>query len=764
MDRSNNTRRTVAICALLGLLTLAVFAPVLQNDFVEYDDQDYVTANPQVQQGVSWEGVRWAFGSAHFANWIPFTWLSHMLDCQLFGLHPGWHHLTSLILHTASTLLLFLVLKRMTAASLPSAFVALLFALHPLHVESVAWVSERKDVLSGFFFCLTLLAYALYTKSKVERQNSEVEAMQRGGKSADQDLKSEVELYPPSSILHPHSSRWYWLAVAFFALGLLSKPMLVTLPFVLLLLDYWPLRRFEIKSQESQIANLLPLLREKVPFFVLALAASIITFKVQQKGGAMVLMESVPLKLRLANAAVSCGRYLLNAIWPTDLAAFYPMPPAWPGWVVAVSLLVLCALTGLALRHLRTLPYLGVGWFWFLGTLVPVIGIVQVGIQSMADRYTYIPLIGIFIIVAFGIKDLMERQPEWRLALGVVGGMVVSICALLTVNQAIYWRKTETLFEHALAVTSNNSLAEYSVGVAQVREGRYAEAYSHFAEAVRIKPDYGEAHNNLGLLLVMNGKLDEGIAHYRQALDAKSDTPELHFNLATALLAKGELNEAANECRNALKAKPAFSAAGLQLAGILGKQGKLTEARTQYEATLKSDGENADAHFGLGLLMMQTGKLEEAVNEFRQLLRLRSDAQAHYNLALILSLQGNSGEALEHYRAAVRLQPSWPAALNDLAWVLATDPKPEHRNGAEAIELARKACELSEHKEPRYLGTLDACYAEAGRFDEAIATAKETETLASHCGQKDIAAAAAARRKLYESKQPYHQDSDRNKS
>jgi Flp pilus assembly protein TadD len=747
MERSNDTRRTLGLCALLGLLTLVAFAPVVQNDFVDYDDQDYVTENLQVQGGVSWEGVHWAFGSAHFGNWIPLTWLSHMLDCQLSGLHPGWHHFTNLILHTASTLLLFLVLKRMTASTLPSAFVALLFALHPLHVESVAWVSERKDVLSTLFFMLTLLAYASYAgKSKVQKL--------RPGPAIQGPPSDE-----PHSVPGDRYATWcfYWLSVIFFVFGLLSKPMLVTMPFVLLLLDYWPLERFQIKNQKSKIKNLLPLLGEKLPFIALSLAASVITFNVQQQGGAMVLMESIKLKLRLANAAVSCGRYLLNTIWPTTLAAFYPMPPAWPGWAVAISLLVLCLLTAVALRHLTTHPYLSVGWFWFLGTLVPVIGIVQVGIQSMADRYTYIPLIGIFIMLAFGVRDFMDRQPEWRLGLGIAGGMAVTLCALLTMNQVSYWRNTATLFEHALAVTENNSLAEYQVGVARVREGNYPEAYSHFAEALRIKPDNGEAHNNLGLLLVMNGKLDEGIAHYRQALEAKTDTPELHFNLGSALLAKSQLDEAATECRIALKTKPTFSAASLKLAIILGKQGKLTEARQQYEATVKSDPDNADAHFGLGFLLVQTGKPEEAIQEFRQVLRLRPDAQAHYNLALVLSRHGHSGEAFEHYRAALRLQPSWPAALNDLAWVLATDPKPEHRKGAEAIELAQKACELTQYKEPRYLGTLDACYAEAGRFDEAIAAARKTEQLALDAGQKEIAEAARDRLKLYGSGRAYRQ-------
>src|SRR5436190_1589936 len=447
----NDTRNTIALCVLLSVVTLAVFGSVFHHDFVDYDDQDYVTENPHVQAGLTWEGVWWAFGEAHAANWIPLTWLSHMLDCQLFGLRSSWHHFTNLILHIANTVLLFLVFRRMTATMLPSAFVALLFALHPLHVESVAWVSERKDVLSGFFFMLTLWAY---TKSKV--QSAKAEEPQS---SIDNPASSAAV---PLSIIHTPSSIFYGLSVFFFTLGLLSKPMLVTVPFVLLLLDYWPLERFQITNHKSQIKNLVPLLLEKVPFFALALVSSIITFKVQRQGGAMVLMESFPLKMRLANATLSYSRYLLNAFWPTDLAAFYPMPVAWPVWEIAGSLLILCVLTALALRHFVTRPYLAVGWFWFLGTLVPVIGIVQVGIQSMADRYTYIPLIGIFLMLVFGAVDLFQRQPEWRLGLGICGSAAVAGCALLTINQANYWRNTATLFEHALGVTTDNAVAKYS--------------------------------------------------------------------------------------------------------------------------------------------------------------------------------------------------------------------------------------------------------------------------------------------------------------
>jgi tetratricopeptide (TPR) repeat protein len=593
-------------------------------------------------------------------------------------------------------------------------------------------------VLSTFFFLLTLLAYVNY----VQKVGSPDQASEPAEHSKRETAGGRF---------------YYFLTLVFFGLGLLSKPMLVTLPFVLLLVDYWPLKRLRIGGQ--QLRALFLLLREKFALFALSIIFSIVTFVVQKQAGAMQLMQSIPLKLRLANAAVSYARYLLKTIWPIDLAAFYPIPREWPTWQVALSVLILLLGSVLALASLRKRPYLAMGWFWFLGTLVPVIGIVQVGTQSMADRYTYIPLIGILITLAFGLNDLVRSQPEWRQGLSAIAAMAVALCAVLSAIQARYWSDTATLFEHTLAVTQNNAIAEYQVGVARARVGNYQAAYPHFVEALRIQPDYGAAYNNLGLLLVMDGKVDEGIAHYRQALQAGADTPEVHLNLGLALMARGALDEAAAECTAALKAKPSFSAARVKLATILEGQGQHDKARQEYEAVLALDSGNADAHLGLAMELARESKPAEALKHFQVALRIRPNAQTQYTVALFLSLQGRAGEALAYYREAVRLQPSWPAALNDLAWILATDPIPEHRNGEESVKLAEKACSLTQRKDPRCLGTLDACYAEAGQFDQAIATAREAQALALSCGQKEVADAAAERCKLYESRKPYRQAS-----
>jgi hypothetical protein len=554
MDRANNLRLSILLCAMLSLITLAAYWPVLHNDFVHFDDTDYVTENIHVLTGLTWENIAWAFSNGYASNWHPLTWLSHMLDIQLFGLNPIGHHLTSLLFHLANTLLLFAVLGRMTGAIRRSAFVAALFAVHPLHVESVAWVAERKDVLSMFFLMLTLWAYARYVevqspKSKVQRRESKVQAQE-----------------PASGITH-HASRitfhvscYYLLSLLFFACGVMSKPMLVTVPFVLLLLDYWPLGRLEVQSPKSKVqspsaegkirnaesrithyaafftfhlsrSTLLALLLEKLPFLALAAASSAITFLVQQGGHATSI--GLPLGPRLANAVASYLKYLGKTVWPVDLAVFYPHPDLrypisnqWPLWQIVSVALLLAAVSGLAIVRRKREPWLATGWFWYLGTLVPVIGIVQVGGQAIADRYTYIPLIGIFICFVWGAAEFFPycwRQhqvapssspgpqpavptwsqasyPAWlRVALGTAGGLVLVACVVLTRAQAAYWRNNSILFEHALAVTSDNPIAEYNVGSDLARAGQYQQALPHFQAAAEADPTYADATKHLRL-------------------------------------------------------------------------------------------------------------------------------------------------------------------------------------------------------------------------------------------------------------------------
>ena len=377
----------VWICLFLVLNTLVVYWPVTGHQFVNYDDTDYVTENSYVQAGLSAKGLAWVWHSDVARNWHPVTMLSHMLDCQLYGLRPGGHHLTSLLLHIANALLLFLLLRNMTGALWRSGVVAALFALHPLHVESVAWVAERKDVLSTFFFLLTLWAYACYSAGR---------AVKSEGRKAKPEARSRSFQSPIAN----RRLRYYWLALAFFALGLMSKPMLVTVPFVLLLLDYWPLRRFALNTKTSKLKTLLPCLREKVPFLLLSAASCVVTFQVQQRGGSVLDVNNLPVAARVANALMSYVRYLGKMLWPEHLAALYLRKVPWPSWQVGLAAMALLAASVTVIRLARRRPYLAVGWFWYVGTLVPVIGLVQVGMQTMADRYTYIPLIGIFIAVA----------------------------------------------------------------------------------------------------------------------------------------------------------------------------------------------------------------------------------------------------------------------------------------------------------------------------------------------------------------------------
>jgi len=450
---------------LLGLflmiLTFATFEQVRTYDFINYDDNRYITENQHVQSGLTLEGVTWAFTTTHAANWHPLTWLSHMLDCQLYGLNPSGHHLTNLVFHIASTLLLFLVLERMTGALWRSAFVAALFALHPLHVESVAWAAERKDVLSTFFWMLTMWTYVHY----VER---------------------------------PGFNR-YLLVLLSFVLGLLSKPMLVTLPFVLLLVDYWPLGRFQFgrlsgdrrshtpKSSDTgdQKSIVLRLIREKVPFFVLCAISSILTIFAQQKIGALGSLESYTLGSRIANASVSYVRYIEKMVWPRHLAVLYPYQQMLPIWKVLGSGLLLVGVSVLVIRAVRKHPYLGVGWFWYLGTLIPVIGLVQVGKQAMADRYTYVPLIGLFVMIAWGVPDLLAGWRFRKVVLSISTGLLLSLLMIVTNLQVKHWQNDITLFEHTLAATSNNFIIHYNLGVAFDRQGKTQEAIAHFAEALR---------------------------------------------------------------------------------------------------------------------------------------------------------------------------------------------------------------------------------------------------------------------------------------
>jgi tetratricopeptide (TPR) repeat protein len=660
--------RPSVLCFLLAVATLAVFLPVGRYGYVNYDDSDYVTANTHVQSGLKWENVKWAFQSGHASNWHPLTWISHMLDLQIFGDKPGAQHLVSVGFHIANALLLFLLLRRMTGALWCSFMVATLFALHPLHVESVAWISERKDVLSALFFLLTLVAYVRYAECR--RQKAEGRMKQAEGASMPHaarptDHASRFTFHVSAS----SASLWYSLALLCFALGLMSKPMLVTLPFVLLLLDYWPLHRFQLNTENSKLRTLIRLLLEKLPFFALVVASSVVTFIVQRKGGAV--STSISLGARVANALVAYVRYIRKTLWPNDLSILYPHPGHWPAWQVAGAAVLLAAICLVVALLACRRPFAAVGWLWFCGTLVPVIGLVQVGIQSMADRYSYLPLIGLFIILVWGISEWLPQRP-WRTPMLVASSLsLLAACTLLTVRQIQFWRDSETLFGHAVNVTRDNYLAYNNLGFYLNGQGRTAEAMENYRQALKINPTYEDALNNLGYALAGQKNYAEAIPLYEAALRIRPDHVEVHNNLGNALSETGQINEAIRHYLVALQQQPDHADANNNLGIALAMQGKLGEAIPHFLTAIRSNPKYASAHSNLGNAYAVQHKLEEAIREYREALRLKpGDAQAHNNLGNALAEQGRLDEAIGYYREALRLNADNPEACFNLGMVL----------------------------------------------------------------------------------------------
>ena len=597
------------ICLLLVISTLAIYWQVRNHEFVSLDDEVYIINNFHIQEGLTFDGFVWAFTSIHAANWHPLTWLSHMLDVQLYGMKAGRHHLTNLLFHISNTLLLFLVFRRMTGALWHSAFVAAFFALHPLHVESVAWVSERKDVLSTFFWMLTIWSYVLYVD-------------------------------------HPGVNR-YLLVIVFFILGLMAKPMLITLPFVLLLLDYWPLNRFQSgrsgggggSKQQNSLA--LRLIWEKIPLFVLAAASSVVTLLAQQNFGAIGSFDTYPLGVRISNTLISYASYIEKMIWPYNLAVFYPYTRtiSWP--MLAWSSLFFLSVFFLAIKTLKAHPWFAVGWLWYVVTLVPVIGLVQIGSQAMADRYTYVPLIGIFIIIAWGIPELMAGWRLKRTASAIMALACLSVLMGMTWMQAGYWRNSVRLFEHTLDVTDNNYMAHNSLGVALSAGGRTAQATDHFHEALRIYPRYVAGHISLGIELSNQGRRAEAIRHFHEALEINPESVGAHINLAAILASEGRTSEAIQHLDKALEINPGSYEVHGKLGDALVRMDRLNEAVGHYRQALRINPRFAEVHNNLGIILIHKGKLEEAVAHFREALRIKPDyVDVHNNLKKALVLQG----------------------------------------------------------------------------------------------------------------------------
>ncbi|MGZ3593124.1 MAG: tetratricopeptide repeat protein [Syntrophales bacterium] len=637
MNESDNNRRTLLICIFLATAVIAIYWQVNNHDFINFDDNEYMTENRHVQTGLTSGNVTWAFTTFHAGNWHPLTWISHMLDCQLFGLKPGWHHLVNLLFHIANTLLLFFIFHRMTKALWQSAFVAAVFAIHPLHVESVAWVAERKDVLSTFFWMLTMGAYAFYVQRR--------------------ELKR------------------YLLAIFFFALGLMAKPMLVTLPFVLLLLDYWPLRRLTIgkssvsehtqsekslntrsKSKKRGRSTKKPehvnkterenrqhpaighIILEKIPFFVLSLASSIVTYIAQQKRGAVGSLQNYPLLVRIENALVSYCSYIGKMVWPENLAVLYPHPGMLPPWQVVGAVLFLVITTSLVIRTAKRYPYLTTGWLWYLGTLVPVIGLVQVGVQAMADRYTYVPIIGLLITVAWGAPELLKKWRYRNAALATLAVIILCIFSFVSWKQAQYWRNSITLFTHALDVTTNNDTAHSNLGHSLLKQGKLEEAIHHYSEAVRICPKCYEENNNLGIALQEQGRVEEAISHYVEAIRLNPNYIKAYVNLGEALAS----------------------------------QGKFTEAMAFFSQALQIKPDSAEVHYNIGTMLLSPGDFDKAIYHFRESIRIKPDyAKAYNNLGNALLLQGKIDEAIRSFQQALLLKPDYTLAQKNLNDALA---------------------------------------------------------------------------------------------
>jgi Flp pilus assembly protein TadD len=593
MRRLAQSPQRLLIAVAIALLAIAVFWQVLGHPFVSFDDDEYVTANPVVLGGLSKSGLAWAFSTMHFTNWHPLTWLSHMVDVELFGLNPRGHHLTSLLLHALNSTLLFLLLSRMTGANWPSAFAAAAFAVHPLRVESVAWIAERKDVLGGFFWILTMGAYVRYTE---------------------------------------RTTLWRYLCVVLlFALGLMAKPMLVTLPFALLLLDYWPLSRFPRwgaflgRFPDGSVQSGGPgLLAEKIPLFLLTVVSCVFTYTASSYGGALIDHGKLPFPVKATNALVSYAIYIGKTVWPSSLAVFYPHPDAIPSeWTITGAAALAAIAVAVTIWHGKRLPYLAVGLLWFAGTLIPVIGLVQVGSQGMADRYTYIPSIGLFIAAAWGIRDLSAGWRIRKQVLACLFGVVIVALSAVTLRQLTYWSSNTSLFSHAIEVTSGNFLAESNLGVALETQGKTEEAITHYRKAIAIRPTYVDARYNLAVALARLGRTDEAIASYRKTLEYDPRHAPAHNNLGFLLAGRGNLDAAIAEYKEAIRIQGTFLLAYNNLGAALGRQGKLDESIWHFSQAARINPQDVMTHLNLGVAWQMKGDLGTALYHFREAQRLR---------------------------------------------------------------------------------------------------------------------------------------------
>jgi protein O-mannosyl-transferase len=636
--------RNLRILALaLVAVTAGLYWQTTHHDFAAIDDDQYVSGNPWVTEGLSWEATRWAFTTYYAANWHPLTWLSHQADWSIYGSFAGGHHLTNLLLHTVNTLLVFLLLRSLTGNTGPSWVVAALFGWHPLHVESAAWIAERKDLLSTLCLLGSLWAYCQHAKAQ------------------------QIATRDPRSGARTLAWKYYGMALGIFAAGLMCKPMLVTLPCLLLLLDYWPLQRIADSPAHRAGQTWVRLFIEKLPFFALSAVACLLTLAAQHGAGAIKDTQQVPLTLRGINALSAYGQYLMQTFWPYPLCIFYPLPEELPLTGALVGALLLGGLTLVAVRSRRPCPWFITGWFWFLGSLVPVIGLVQVGMQAHADRYTYIPSIGLFIALAWGAQHVLGRWCQGKqIAIGLAGASLAG-CLVLSHLQLGYWRDSVKLFTHSLAHTRNNGFAQNNLGVALSNLGKPNEAMVHYREAIRLEPNYPRARFNLGVLLAGAGQLDEAIQQFTKALQYSPHSEMLLNNL--------------------------------------------------------------------GVVLAQQGKTEEALGQFRQAIRWNpSYPKSYINAGAAFQVLGQAGAAVTNYTTALRLDPNSLETLRHLALLFATYPAEPYHQPQVAIQLAKRATEITQNQVADYLGTLAIAYAAAGQYSNAITIGEKGLRLAQEHG------------------------------
>jgi tetratricopeptide (TPR) repeat protein len=686
MDKMPARYQTHLIAISLALVTFAVFGQVLHSGFVYFDDPEYVTENSHIQNVPVLQTIKWAFTTGCAANWHPLTWLSHTLDCKLFGLNPAGHHLTNLLLHIANTLLLFAVLKAMTGALWRSAFAAALFALHPLHVESVAWVSERKDILSTLFWFLTMAAYVHYTRNP--------------------------------------NARSYLLTLVLFALGLMAKPMLVTLPFVLLLLDYWPLNRLE-NNNRGQIYppyswRIYRLVYEKIPFFVLSAVSSVITCLVQQH--AMTNIEVFPLKWRIANAVVSYARYIEKMFLPRKLAVLYPLAGNLPKvWVVAAAVIFLLVISILVIRLSPRRKYLLIGWLWFVGTLVPVIGLVQVGMQAMADRYAYVPLTGLFIVVSWGVADITTTWRRRKILLTIAAIIVLLALSICTNLQLRYWHNTMSLFGRAAAVTNYNYTAYNNLGYTFVEQKKFEQAISYYKKAISIKPDYAEACSNLGAAYGELGRYDEAIEVLQRSLRLKPNYAKAYYNLGIVYSSSGRWQQAIEAYGNSLKIDPSNAEAYNKLGAACANLQLSEQAVEAYQKALQINPSLATVRNNLAVLLLEQNKIDEAIGHLHQAVQTEPNyADAYNNLGIAFGKLGRSQEEIEAYRQAVKIKQDYADALYNLGVSYSN-----LRRYAEAIEVFKQTVKVNPDDAWAHFG-LGSAYLKVGESDSAM---KEYEIL-----------------------------------